>query len=169
MSHDIDPSLSIADILRPAAQQDEFTTWMLDNEANGGLYIGAKKLPDGTYAGVIKLAFTEAICLGVTRDCAAEKRYCYDQLGNLLIAFHQLKSFNDEPTGWLSARPKPVPRDCCPIETAPRDGSYIRAFNFDPFDCIRWCRTATFQDNWIEVDSIRDGEPLNPTHWLPYV
>jgi hypothetical protein len=171
MSHDIDPSLSLADILKPVDQQDDFTAWMLNKEVNPGAYIGAKKLPDGTYAGVMKLMFTEAICLGVTRDCPAEKRYCYSpgNFADMLIAFHKLKSFDDEPAGWISARPKPFPQDCRPIETAPKDGSYIRAFNFDQFDCIQWGRTAAFQNGWVEVDSTRDGEPLDPTHWLPYV
>lgn len=167
MSIDIDPSLTVADILKPADQQDDFTKWMLTQ--CHGVYIGAKKLPDGTYSGVMKLAFTEAICLGVTHADAAQKRYCYEQLGDLLIAFYQLKSFNDEPTGWRSSRPKPTPRDCRPIETAPVDGSYIRAFHFDQFGGIQWCRTGAFQNGWTEVDSLRDGEPINPTHWLPYV
>lgn len=170
MAHDIDPSISLADIMRPQDQQDDFTAWMLDKDVNGGLYIGAKKLADGTYAGIMKLIFTEAICLGVTRDCAAEKRYCYSpgNFADMLVAFHKLTSFNDEPTGWISARPKPYPEDCRPIETAPLDGTYIRAFHFDQFGCIQWGRKAAYlKDGWVEVDSTRDGESLDPTHWLP--
>lgn len=163
----IDPSLTVAQILRPAELQDDFTRWLLDKDANGGSYIGAKRLPDGSYAAVVKLVSTEAICLGVTYG-GIEKRYCYDQLANLLIAFHQLQSQHDEPTGWLSSRPKPISEDCLPIASAPRDGTYIRAYAFDQFDCIMWCRTAVYHEGgWIEVDSNRDGQPLNPTHWKP--
>lgn len=167
MAIDIDPQLTLADIMRPADQQDDFTRWMLSE--NEGIFIGAKRLADGTYAGIMKLAFTEAICLGVTRDIPAEKRYCYEpsNFTGMLVAFHRLTSFDDEPTGWRSARPKPISRDYPPISTAPKDGTYIRAFHFDQFDCIQWCCTAAFHDGWIEVDSVRDGQPVNPTHWAP--
>lgn len=169
MAIDIDPSISLAELMRPKDQQDDFTAWML--KENEGIYIGAKRLPDGSYAGIMKLAFTEAICLGVTRDCPAEKRYCFhpSNFTDMLLAFYKLKSQNDEPAGWISARPKPFPHQYNTIDSAPTDGSYIRAFHFDQFGCIMWGRTAAFKDGWIEVDSTRDGEPLNPTHWAPYV
>lgn len=162
----VDASLSVADILRPADCQDDFTKWLLDKEANCGLYVGAKRLPDGSYAAVLKLAFTEAICLGVKHD-GLSRRFCYDQPTDLLIAFHNLQSEHDTPTGWISSRPKPVADRCRPISTAPVDGSYVRVYHFDRFGCIKWCRTASYQNGWIEVDSSRDGEPLDPTHWMP--
>lgn len=162
----IAPDLTLADILKPPGQQDDFTHWMLTQ--NLGIYIGAKKLPDGTYAGVMKLAFTDAICLGVTPTDPAQKRYCYSSFADMLVAFHKLTSYSDEPTGWISSRPKPVPYDYAPITTAPVDGTYIHALHFDQFGCIQWCRRAAWQNGWVEVDSIRDGEPLNPTHWICY-
>lgn len=160
---------TLADILCPADQQDDFTAWML--KENEGIYIGAKKLPDGTYAGVMKLAFTEAICLGVTYDCPATKRYCYDpgSFVDLLAAFDKLTSFNDDPVGWVASRPKPEERDYQPLVTAPLDGTTVRLANFEWGHC-HWCRTGVYErGHWVEVDSSREGQPLiNPTHWKPY-
>lgn len=161
-------SKTLAEVLRPADQQDDFTVWML--KENEGIYIGAKRLPDGTYAGIMRLAFTEAIALGVSRTCPAEKRYCYDRgsFADILIAFDKLTSFEDEPTGWIASRPKADVEDFQPLGTAPKDGSTIRLANFR-FGHCHWCRSATYENGeWIEVDSSREGQPLeDPTHWRP--
>lgn len=155
---------ALKDVLCPPSTQDDLTEWLMSEE---GGFIYAKRLEDGTYAGVLQLAFTYAICTGLTR-CNIERRYCFERpITNCLWAFKHLKSFNDEPTGWISSRPKPLAEDLLPISTAPRDGAYIRAYKFNQFDSIQWCRTAAYQDGWVEVDSCRDGEPLDPTHWKP--
>lgn len=169
MAHDIDPSITLAEIMRPKDQQDEFTAKLIKDSE--GIIIGAKKLPDGSYAAIMKLAFTEAICLGVDAWGGVEKRYCFhpSNFNDMLLAFYRLKSQHDEPSGWISARPKPYPHQYPTIESAPKDGTYIRAFNFDQFGCIQWGRTAAFQNGWVEVDSTNDGQPIDPTHWAPYV
>jgi hypothetical protein len=157
---------SLAEALRPAALQDEFTAWMLKED--GGGYIGARRLPDGSYAGVLRLAFTYGLCLGVDRGCPATKRYCFEHIYDCLIAFEQLTSSDDEPVGWVASRPKQLEEDWNPVVTAPRDGTIIRMANF-AFGHCHYCRSAAYQNGeWIEVDSSREGQPLkDPTHWLP--
>lgn len=160
---------SLAEILRPADQQDDFTSKMLDKEKGG--YIGAKRLPDGSYAGIVRLAFTEAICMGVDPQLmGCNKRYCYELSSNfdMLLAFHNLQAETDTPTGWISSRPKPTVQGCQPICTAPKDGSFVQVFKFDQFDFIEWCRTGAFENGkWVEADSQRAGEEITPTHWKP--
>jgi hypothetical protein len=90
--------------LNPAGpgQQDDFTGWMRSNSAR---FVGAKRLPDGTYAGVLALMYTYAICLGVTRETAYQKRFCYTDTATCLHEYSQLSSINDEPAGWVARRP----------------------------------------------------------------
>lgn len=92
---------SVNDILNPDDQQDEFTAWMRLDAS----FVGAKRLADGTYAGVLPLLFTHAICLGVTPHVAYQKRYCYQDTPTCLHEYSNLSSFNDEPTGWVARRP----------------------------------------------------------------
>lgn len=68
-------------------------------------FVGAKRLPDGTYAGLLPLLFTYAICLGVTYQAAYQKRFCYDDTTACLNEYRKLSSFNDEPEGWVARRP----------------------------------------------------------------
>lgn len=95
---------SVYETLNPQGpgQQDEFTKWMRSSEAR---FVGAKRLPDGTYAGVLPLMFTYAICLGVTYEAAYQKRFCYDDTPVCLHEYSQLGSFSDEPAGWVARRP----------------------------------------------------------------
>lgn len=153
---------TVETILCPPDQQDEFTAWMLSKE---GGFRGAKRLPDGTYAGVMKLAFTTAIAMQV-KGLLYGDRYCFDEYGDCLMAFSKLKSHLDEPVGWIASRPKPLEKDYSPISTAPLDGTVIRALNFQ-FGHCNWCRSAAYQSQvgWVEVDSYRAGEPIDPTHW----
>lgn len=92
---------SVNETLNPPGQQDEFTAWMRSNAA----FVGAKRLADGTYAGVLPLLFTHAICLGVTPEVAYHKRYCYQDTPTCLHEYSKLASFSDEPTGWVARRP----------------------------------------------------------------
>lgn len=154
---------TLAEVLRPAEQQDEFTAWMLNKD--GGAYLGAKRLPDGTYAGILQLAFTYGLCLGVDKGCPATTRYCFPELIDCLHQFDLLVSSDDQPVGWVASRPKQREKDWLPVATAPRDGTTIRMANFE-FGHCHYCRYATYKDGWIEVDSSRDGQPLiDPTHW----
>ncbi|WP_417546484.1 hypothetical protein [Marinobacter sp.] len=95
---------SVQETLNPQGpgQQDEFTEWMRGPEAR---FIGAKRLPDGTYAGVLPLLFTYAICLGVSYTDAYKKRFCYNDTSTCLHEYSQLASFDDEPSGWVARRP----------------------------------------------------------------
>lgn len=164
MSRDERGSKTLAEVLRPPDQQDEFTAWMLTKD---GGFVGAKKLPDGTYAGVVKLAFTDGICLDITQGGFCGRRFCYDHLGDCLVAFDKIVSKHDDPIGWVASRPKPQEEEWRPIATAPQDGTYIRAANF-AFGHCHYCRSAAYRDGWVEVDSSRDGQPLvDVTHWLP--
>lgn len=92
----------VSETLNPIDQQDEFTAWMRSNAT----FIGAKRLPDGSYAGVLPLLFTYAICLGVTPEFSYQKRFCYEDTATCLHEFSQLSSFSDEPVGWVARRPK---------------------------------------------------------------
>lgn len=67
-------------------------------------FVGAKRLPDGTYAGVLPLMFTYAICLGVTYEASHAKRYCYEDTTTCLHEYGQVASYNDEPQGWVALR-----------------------------------------------------------------
>lgn len=83
----------------PPTEQDPFTSRMA---AEFG-YHGARRLPDGTYAGIIKLVFTWAICLEC-HDTGHERRYCYEDLSVCLGAFSELRSGDSEPEGWIARR-----------------------------------------------------------------
>lgn len=95
---------SVHETLNPTGpgQQDEFTEWMRGPDAR---FVGAKRLPDGTYAGVLPLMFTYAICLGVTYEAAYQKRFCFEDTPVCLHEYSKLTSFNDEPSGWVARRP----------------------------------------------------------------
>ncbi len=95
----------IHDTLNPAGlgQQGEFTEWMRGAQAR---FIGAKRLEDGSYAGVVRLINTHAICLGVTPGQPFQKRFCFEDISACLHEYSQLKSSHDEPSGWVARRPK---------------------------------------------------------------
>lgn len=94
---------AVALTLNPPDQQDAFTEWMRGPDAR---FVGAKRLSDGTYAGLLPLMFTYAICLGVTREQAYQKRFCYEDTPTCLHEYAQLTHFTDEPTGWVARRPQ---------------------------------------------------------------
>ncbi|MFG8364960.1 hypothetical protein ACEOSU_19735 [Pseudomonas aeruginosa] len=96
--------VSVDETLNPSGpgQQDAFTEWMRGPAAR---FVGAKRLPDGTYAGVLPLMFTYAICLGVTYEQAYQRRFCYEDTPTCLHEYNKLTSFEDEPEGWVARRP----------------------------------------------------------------
>lgn len=95
---------TIAETLNPTGegQQDDFTEWMRSPAAQ---FLGAKRLPDGTYVGVQRLMFTHAICIGVTPSAAYTRRYCYEDTTALLHSYANLTSFEAQPEGWVAKRP----------------------------------------------------------------
>lgn len=61
-----------------------------------------------------------------------------------------------------------------PIETAPLDGTKVRAAHFSGPACCDWACKAAFKLprgssklTWMEVDGVRGEVFLAPTHWLP--
>lgn len=99
-------SKTVDEVLNPAGPgaQDEFTDWMRAEAS----FIGAKRLPDGTYVGVLRLLFTNAICIGVTPVLAYRKRFCYEDTSACLHEYERLQAFDDEPEGWVARRPQLV-------------------------------------------------------------
>lgn len=89
------------DVLNPPERQDEFTAWLRD-EAE---YLAAQRLPDGSYAVLVRLMTTTAICLGVDKVGWA-RRFCYRDTAECLAAWQALTSRDDQPTGWIAKRPK---------------------------------------------------------------
>lgn len=94
---------SLQETLNPSGvgQQDDFTEWMLGPDAG---FVGAKRLPDGTYAGVLPLLHTHAICLGVSHTEFYRKRFCYADTPVCLHEFGKLATIHDEPVGWVARR-----------------------------------------------------------------
>ena len=95
---------TVEEILNPDGreQQDAFTDWMRSDDAQ---FMGAKRLADGSYAGIYPLLFTYALCLGVNELQAYQARFCYDNMAACLHAFENLSSAHDEPEGWIARRP----------------------------------------------------------------
>ncbi len=89
--------------------------WMRDV----ALFLGAKRLEDGSYAGVQRLMFTTAICIGVTPMTAFQRRYCFNDLGQCLHSYSEIKQLGDEPEGWIARRPK-VEEDYLTYNDGPR-------------------------------------------------
>lgn len=98
--------------LSPEESQDDFTKRLLDP---GFGFTVAKKLDDGTYVGISRLAFTYAIHIGIDEERSFRRRYCYSDMNSLLGAYADLKTGNDVPEGWIARRPKPASDDeFCP-------------------------------------------------------
>lgn len=66
-------------------------------------YERCKKLADGSYATLLKLMYTTAICLDVT-DTGYDTRFCFENREKALEEFAKLKSCDDVPEGWLARR-----------------------------------------------------------------
>lgn len=89
-------------VLWPEDRQDDFTRSF---KSEGSLR-GVKRLDDGNYAGVLRLAFTVAIVHGLTRGGMYTTRYCFSSLQDCLAAYEGLTSLAQEPEGWIAARPQ---------------------------------------------------------------
>jgi hypothetical protein len=81
---------------------DEELEWV---RAHGG-YAVVRRLPDGSIAGLMPLLTTLAICLGVTRTCAYERRFCFRDRELAAIRYTELQSEDDTPEGWHARRPE---------------------------------------------------------------
>lgn len=85
-----------------AAIQDEFTRRMVES----GLFVFCRKLEDGTYIGLCRLAFTIALCIGITESAMFTRRYCYDNAGDALFEYDTMTRGDYLPTGWIARRPE---------------------------------------------------------------
>ncbi|MGE6322985.1 hypothetical protein ACQKEF_22400 [Pseudomonas oryzihabitans] len=82
-------------------QQDELTQWLRESAG----FKGAKRLSDGSYAGVISLITTYAICLQVDGG-GYSRRFCFRDLSVCLSEYERLSSAYDTPQGWVARRPE---------------------------------------------------------------
>jgi hypothetical protein len=82
----------------PEMDDDKFRLFLIENE-----YQAARKLPDGTWAGLIRLAFTTGLCIGLT-DTGWTRRFCYENLTDALGALQDLQAWDDEPEPLYVAR-----------------------------------------------------------------
>lgn len=162
--------ITLAEVLRPPEQQDEFTKWLLTTD---GGYIGAKLLADGEYAGIMNLAFTHGLCIGIDRDGFYMRRYCFQSLQDCLQAFLRVESIDSEPVGWLARRPQYLEAQFNSMHSAPLDGTVIRAAGF-MFGYCDWVALVKYEDNtWMVVKALGgiqhlgESETCSPTHWQP--
>lgn len=70
-------------------------------EAEG--YENVRQLPDGTWAGTVKLIFTRAICTGITHNSYAY-RWCFEDPQRAISELEKLQSMDDVPAGWVARR-----------------------------------------------------------------
>ena len=69
-----------------------------------------RQLDDGTYVALGRLAFTVAIYIGVGPITPYKRRYCFADLATASAEYLDLKTGQDEPSGWLARRPE-TPED----------------------------------------------------------
>lgn len=69
-------------------------------------YSHIRILPDGTYAGISRLAFTVAVYTGLT-DISWSRRFCYQNLNDAKAGLEQLEAWNSEPEPvYIARRPE---------------------------------------------------------------
>ena len=66
-------------------------------------YQNMRLLEDGTIVGTIELMFTRAICMGINHT-GWEKRFCFESRSLALSELAKLKTFGDEPDGYIARR-----------------------------------------------------------------
>jgi hypothetical protein len=95
--------VSLEDLLNPPDCQDEMTARI--RAMGGDVYEGVKRLPDGSYAVLMRLAFTHAIALGVD-VMGYSTRFCFEDRTAILHEWENLHTKHDEVKGWIARRPK---------------------------------------------------------------
>lgn len=73
---------------------------------NEGGFLAVRQLRDGSVAGLLRLMTTLAICLGVSRQCPYERRFCFVDRELAVLRFGELQSEDDTPEGWHARRPE---------------------------------------------------------------
>jgi hypothetical protein len=69
-----------------------------------------RRLDDGTYIALARLAFTVGLFVGVGPITPYKRRYCFDNLNDAATAFIDMETGDDVPTGWIARRPE-LPED----------------------------------------------------------
>jgi hypothetical protein len=93
--------MALDTVLFPPDAQDDFTVRM----RNVHCFVGAKRLADGSYAGVQRLLFSMAICVGTTEGRAYTRRFCYDDAAVCVAEFEKIASIDSVPEDWIATRP----------------------------------------------------------------
>lgn len=69
-----------------------------------------RKLPDGTYAGLLTLLFTTAIHTGLSWGGWAY-RYCYEDPKRAVLELYKLSEMDEAPAGYVARRGGAAPAD----------------------------------------------------------
>lgn len=69
-------------------------------------YISGRFMEDGNVALLVRLVTTVAVCVGADKSVQFQRRYCYRDFVEAMGQYQELKSINDEPTGWIARRPE---------------------------------------------------------------
>lgn len=86
---------------------DLLTSEELDEFRVDNGYRSMRRLPDGSWAILMDLIFTRAICLGADQINAYKRRYCFENRAWADREFSLLESETDEPEGYTARRPQP--------------------------------------------------------------
>lgn len=60
-------------------------------------FVVAKKLDSGDWIGIIRLAFTYAVCCGIEKDIAFKYRWCFEGVDEAIHFFENCKEFDEIP------------------------------------------------------------------------
>lgn len=83
---------------------DLLTSKELDQFCVDNGYRAMRRLPDGSWAILMDLIFTRAICLGADQINAYKRRYCFENRAWADREFSLLESETDEPEGYTAKR-----------------------------------------------------------------
>lgn len=102
----VDAQSPLQKVMNPADLKDENTLHLVNDLG----FKGAKRLPDGSYAGILSLMSTAAIAMDVREGGCFQRRYCFKDLNDCLAAYEHLQTRDDVPEGWIARRPE-MPED----------------------------------------------------------
>lgn len=60
-------------------------------------FIKMRKLEDGEWIGMIRLAFTWAVCCGISKCSTHKYRWCFEDKNEAILFFYQCKDYDDIP------------------------------------------------------------------------
>jgi hypothetical protein len=70
-------------------------------------YSDVRKLPDGTYAGLIRLLYSVGLCTRMD-EVGYSRRFCFNSLGEAKAALSDLEAWDGEPEpgSYIARRPE---------------------------------------------------------------